>query len=710
MNTVKAQNSHSLDFNGQSDYIEIADASEMIANSDQISITGWVYPRNTNSGWPNFDGFFGFRNEFDADFYLLQLDNYKVEGRLRISVNDYFTVVTDPNSISPETWYHLALVYDGTNLIVYINGTEAGSTGASGQITNEFVPLYVGRLVFQTTNFDLDGQADEVGLWNVALTAEQIQDYMYADLTGEGGLVGYWNFNEGSGEIANDASGNDNDGLIYGANWSTNIPFQGIYISDQQIEEDEELNMDLSYLGETMTFEAYSDTSAVSAVINGQSLLLTPLPNWHGISTITIYMTDDSNLLDTASFVLTVTSVNDPPTIEPVDDITMEEDGSASVFLNVTDADSENLIYNFYTSQQQPIFSFTVIEDTLYISPILNWNGQENLTIFVSDGEDSDNTSLVITVTPVNDAPTINPIDDITIVEDSTTSIIIYSEDIDSEDLEYDFMTDDPYFDIMHVANMVTISPHLNWSGQGYIIVSVSDGQDSADAGFTITVTPVNDRPESFTILNPTISDTFSTDIANDTLIPFSWQQSYDVDSDVTYKLTIELEFSGNVYTEVYENINDTTVSISSNSLDQLLSASSQSVSVVTYLVEASDEEFTVASSDRGFFVLNRSSLGVGKGQQFPEIFALHQNYPNPFNPITSIRYDLPQDAFVHIRVYDMLGRMVRSLANSQQAAGYHSIQWDAASDKNEPASAGIYIYTIQAGEFSHYRKMVLLK
>ena len=57
-------------------------------------------------------------------------------------------------------------------------------------------------------------------------------------------------------------------------------------ISDQQISEDEELNMDLSYLGATMTYEAYSDTSAVSAVINGQSLLLTPLPDWHGISTI----------------------------------------------------------------------------------------------------------------------------------------------------------------------------------------------------------------------------------------------------------------------------------------------------------------------------------------------------------------------------------------------------------------------------------------
>jgi len=481
-------------------------------------------------------------------------------------------------------------------------------------------------------------------------------------------------------------------------------------ISDQQIEEDQELNMNLSYIGESTTYNAHSDTSAVSAVINGQSLLLTPLPNWHGISTITVYMTDENSLLDTASFVLTVTSVNDPPTIEPVDDVTMPEDGTASVLLNVTDIDTDELIYNFYTSQQQPIFNFTLIEDTLYISPVQNWNGQVNLTIFVSDGESSVNTSLVITVTPVNDAPTINPIDDITIVEDSSSSIIIYAQDIDSDGLEYDFMTDDPHFDIMIAANMVTISPHLNWFGQGYLTVSASDGQDSAEAGFTITVTPVNDRPELFTILNPTISDTFSTDIANDTLIPFSWQQSYDVDSDVIYKLTIELEFLGNAYTELYDNINDTTISISSNSLDQLLIASSQSESVLTYLVEASDEEFTVASSERGFFVLNRGSLNAVNGQLYPETFALHQNYPNPFNPITSIRYDLPQDEFVHIRVYDMLGRMVRSLANSQQAGGYHSIQWDATSDKNEPVSAGLYIYTIQAGDFRQYRKMVLLK
>ena len=616
INTVEAQNSHSLDFNGQSDYIEVTDASAMIANSDQISIMGWVYPRNTNSGWPDFDGFFGFRNELDADFYLLQLDNYKVEGRLRISLNDYFSVVTAPNSISTETWYHLALVYDGTNLIVYINGIEAGSTSASGQITNVSVPLKVGRLVFQTTNFDLDGQADEVGLWSVALTAEQIQNYMYADLTGEEGLVGYWNFNEGSGDTANDASGNDNDGLIYGANWSTNIPFQGIYISDQQIAEDEELNMDLSYLGENMTYEAYSDTSAVSAVIDGQSLLLTPLPDWHGTSTITVYMTDQNNLSDTTSFLLTVFSVNDPPTIAVVDDVTMPEDGSASVFLNVRDIDSDDLIYNFYSNP--PIFEFNLIDDSLFISPLLNWNGQANLTVLVSDGESSVNTSLAITVTPVNDSPS------------------------------------------------------------------------------------------EFELISPTVLDTFQISTATDETIPFTWESSYDVDSDVTYKLTVTLDYPGNVYTQDYQNIADSSTSISAYEYAAFMTDLNLTQWNIDYVVEVSDEEYTVISQV-GEFVLNNTLLSTNS-EIIPEVFALHQNYPNPFNPITQIRYDLPEKKYVSINIYDVMGRKIKSLVNSIQDAGYRSIHWNAMSDLGQPVSGGMYIYTIQAGEFRQTNKMVLLK
>ena len=95
---------------------------------------------------------------------------------------------------------------------------------------------------------------------------------------------------------------------------------------------------------------------------------------------------------------------------------------------------------------------------------------------------------------------------------------------------------------------------------------------------------------------------------------------------------------------------------------------------------------------------------------QIPNEFALYQNYPNPFNPITSLRYDLPQDGLVNITIYDMMGRIVKTLVNGSQTAGFKSVQWNATNDKNEPVSAGLYLYTIQTGEFRQTKKMVLLK
>ena len=93
-----------------------------------------------------------------------------------------------------------------------------------------------------------------------------------------------------------------------------------------------------------------------------------------------------------------------------------------------------------------------------------------------------------------------------------------------------------------------------------------------------------------------------------------------------------------------------------------------------------------------------------------PQEFALHQNYPNPFNPVTRIRYDLPENSMVNITVYDMLGREVNTLVNQVQDAGFKSIIWDATNDYGKAISAGIYLYQIQAGDYIHTQKMVLLK
>ena len=100
----------------------------------------------------------------------------------------------------------------------------------------------------------------------------------------------------------------------------------------------------------------------------------------------------------------------------------------------------------------------------------------------------------------------------------------------------------------------------------------------------------------------------------------------------------------------------------------------------------------------------------MGEGLSIPDEFALHQNYPNPFNPVTTLRYDLPENGHVNITIYDMLGKEVKTLINQTQDPGYKSLIWDATNDYGNPVSAGIYLFQIQAGEYISTKKMVLLK
>ena len=109
------------------------------------------------------------------------------------------------------------------------------------------------------------------------------------------------------------------------------------------------------------------------------------------------------------------------------------------------------------------------------------------------------------------------------------------------------------------------------------------------------------------------------------------------------------------------------------------------------------------------FTSLGTTMENIGS-EPIPKVFSLHQNYPNPFNPTTQIRYDLPEESYVNINIYDLMGRRIKSLINMHQDPGYRLIHWDATNDFGQPVSAGMYIYRIQAGQFRQTRKMVLLK
>lgn len=93
-----------------------------------------------------------------------------------------------------------------------------------------------------------------------------------------------------------------------------------------------------------------------------------------------------------------------------------------------------------------------------------------------------------------------------------------------------------------------------------------------------------------------------------------------------------------------------------------------------------------------------------------PEKHTLYQNYPNPFNPNTTLSYTLSQAGFVNITIYDMAGNTIKTITNGSQNAGLKKVDWNATNDNNEPVSAGLYIYKMQANEFTKTMKMLLLK
>ncbi len=100
----------------------------------------------------------------------------------------------------------------------------------------------------------------------------------------------------------------------------------------------------------------------------------------------------------------------------------------------------------------------------------------------------------------------------------------------------------------------------------------------------------------------------------------------------------------------------------------------------------------------------------ITDGDGVPAVYALSQNYPNPFNPVTTIRYSVKKKGPVALRIYDVAGRLVRTLVDDVKKAGSHSAAWDGSNNEGLEVASGVYFYRIEAGGFVKTKKMVLLK
>lgn len=191
---VQGQSNQYLHFDMVDDFVILDGAGQYVEGTTALSITGWFYCDQLSYG----QGYMGFRSgSGDGEFYLIQLSNGVMECRLKTTtgLHEY---VAPANTAIPQVWQHIAWIFDGSSVSLYVNGFLNGSSSASGTFSNPTVPFGIGKSLLGGFNFVYGGRVDEVTVWDKALSQGEIQDMMDNELTGsEANLQLYYKFNQG---------------------------------------------------------------------------------------------------------------------------------------------------------------------------------------------------------------------------------------------------------------------------------------------------------------------------------------------------------------------------------------------------------------------------------------------------------------------------------------------------------------------------------
>ena len=236
---------------------------------------------------------------------------------------------------------------------------------------------------------------------------------------------------------------------------------------------------------------------------------------------------------------------------------------------------------------------------------------------------------------------------------------------------------------------------------------------------------PGNQAPTAPTLLSPADNDTIMINVDangnyvdqnNNVGVSFSWEGSTDADEhelmyyfvfggefemipfDLGATALLSFEVPYNVLVPAMASIGETVIS------------GNWAIGVTDSIPIYQPVPFELVVSDERFLVIDAGyALSVDEGL-LPEVFALHQNFPNPFNPITTIRYDVPEQSHVLMEIYNVLGQRVAVVVNGIHDPGFHAVRWNGTNMYGNSLSSGMYFYHIQAGDFRSIKKLILVK
>jgi hypothetical protein len=254
----------------------------------------------------------------------------------------------------------------------------------------------------------------------------------------------------------------------------------------------------------------------------------------------------------------------------------------------------------------------------------------------------------------------------------------------------------------------ITITPDAARGPRNFSVTNIApSGGTSAEQLFIIT----NNDPSQPRLLSPANHQIIQlSKIAPP--IKFLWSQSFDYDPDDTVRYSINLKGQG--LDTTFAAVKDTSVLL--NIMPWLKINSEYS-----WDLKVSDGVAIVTWPDRATFRTSSTITSVQeRNNLIPNAFHLEQNYPNPLRASaftgavksaeTTIKYQLPKEAVVALKIFDVLGREMITLVNASQPPGYYNVVWNGKNSAGKFVPAGVYIYRLQAGNYERVMKMIVVR
>jgi len=207
---------HALRFDGQHQYLDCGPCDELHQPIQNITIECWF--RTGYNGNIEQVVMTNRHDQNGSDFTTVTL---RVGGHINFCCDDanYRNDIQSRNAVNDNQWHHVACVKDGNTWTLYVDGEQDAQMNDAHQLSGSPHNLHIGHHAEWTRSNNAytgwTGDLDEVRIWSVPRTADEIQNSMHSALQGdEDGLYAYWNFNEGEGQIAGDVTGHDHDGVL----------------------------------------------------------------------------------------------------------------------------------------------------------------------------------------------------------------------------------------------------------------------------------------------------------------------------------------------------------------------------------------------------------------------------------------------------------------------------------------------------------------